>query len=60
MTEKECHCGKNGHAINSINCDIHGKTALQQFADWLQDVPKDTTIQITKSKKTIVFIRTDI
>ena len=24
--KKECHCGKNGHALNSINCPIHGKS----------------------------------
>lgn len=35
-------------------------TALQQFAKWLKDVPKDTVIQVAKSKKTIVFIRQDI
>lgn len=22
--EKECHCGKDGHALNSINCPVHG------------------------------------
>lgn len=20
---KKCHCGKNGHALNSINCPVH-------------------------------------
>lgn len=20
-----CHCGKNGHALNSINCPVHGR-----------------------------------
>jgi hypothetical protein len=20
----ECHCGKDGHALNSINCPVHG------------------------------------
>ena len=37
-----------------------GSTALIDFAKWLRDVPKDTIIQVTKSKKTIVFIRQDI
>lgn len=21
---KKCHCGKNGHALNSVNCPVHG------------------------------------
>ena len=25
---KECNCGKNGHALNSINCPVHGYTAI--------------------------------
>jgi hypothetical protein len=22
--ETECHCGKDGHALRSINCKVHG------------------------------------
>jgi hypothetical protein len=21
----ECHCGKDGHALSSINCPVHGR-----------------------------------
>lgn len=21
----DCHCGKDGHALNSVNCPVHGK-----------------------------------
>lgn len=31
------------------------ETALQSFANWLKDVPKDTPVAVTQSKKTIVF-----
>lgn len=24
MTAIECHCGKDGHPLNSINCPVHG------------------------------------
>lgn len=24
--EEKCHCGKNGHALGSINCSVHGYT----------------------------------
>lgn len=24
MSKTECHCGKDGHALNSINCPVHG------------------------------------
>lgn len=23
LSKFKCHCGKNGHALNSINCPIH-------------------------------------
>lgn len=26
----ECHCGKNGHALNSINCPVHGTSSLPE------------------------------
>lgn len=40
--------------------DTRQLTALQHFAEWLKDIPKDTVVEVTKSKKTIVFIRQDI
>jgi hypothetical protein len=27
--QNDCHCGKDGHALNSINCPVHG-TAQDQ------------------------------
>ena len=36
------------------------RTALQHFAEWLKDVPKNPKISVTASEKTIVFIRQDI
>ena len=33
----ECHCGKDGHALNSVNCPVHGAdetaTALGAITD---------------------------
>jgi hypothetical protein len=37
-----CHCGKDGHALNSTNCPVHGKSsreakmkaALESIAGW--------------------------
>lgn len=36
LTETEskrnkCHCGKNGHPFNSINCPVHGKKPIKKF-----------------------------
>jgi len=35
----ECHCGKDGHALNSINCPVHGKIVeiekLRDFVRWV-------------------------
>lgn len=24
LQRKVCHCGKDGHALNSVNCPVHG------------------------------------
>jgi hypothetical protein len=24
MQKAECHCGKDGHALGSVNCPVHG------------------------------------
>ena len=29
----KCHCGKNGHVVNSINCSVHGKVEVKAWAD---------------------------
>lgn len=31
----ECHCGKEGHALNSVNCPVHGahQHTLQDLYD---------------------------
>lgn len=28
----ECHCGQDGHALNSINCPVHGEAARAKLA----------------------------
>ncbi len=45
----ECHCGKEGHALNSINCSIHGcladeavnRVARAIAAEWFGKVPPE-------------------
>jgi hypothetical protein len=29
----ECHCGKDGHAINSVNCPVHGRKVCETIED---------------------------
>jgi hypothetical protein len=29
---KACHCGKDGHALNSVNCPVHGWRAVKAWA----------------------------
>lgn len=39
--QEECHCGKNGHAINSINCPVHGYyTVPKQSTSLKEEVRK--------------------
>jgi hypothetical protein len=26
-TDKECHCGRDGHPLHSVNCPVHGREA---------------------------------
>lgn len=47
--EKECHCGKDGHALNSVNCPVYGyyivpkdpelERVLRKFAEKYVFVP---------------------
>jgi hypothetical protein len=32
-----CHCGKDGHALNSINCPIHGKMSQKAKIEKLRE-----------------------
>lgn len=40
ITKKECHCGKDGHAIGSINCPVHGEPLKEPV--WHCDKQKKT------------------
>jgi hypothetical protein len=31
----ECHCGKDGHALNSINCPVHGTFSEGVGSVWI-------------------------
>jgi hypothetical protein len=31
-TRAECHCGKDGHALNSVNCPVHGYAIVEMEA----------------------------
>lgn len=42
----KCHCGKNGHALNSINCPVHGKMEV-----WFEG----DEIRIMQNKKEIIM-----
>ena len=40
QSEQECHCGKNGHPLGSINCPIHGyKTISTPKIDASEECP---------------------
>jgi hypothetical protein len=28
----ECHCGKRGHALNSVNCPVHGSRRAESIS----------------------------
>lgn len=28
----ECHCGKDGHALGSVNCPVHGDLDFEKLA----------------------------
>jgi hypothetical protein len=36
--DRVCHCGKHGHALNSVNCPIHGNALklkrARDLANW--------------------------
>jgi hypothetical protein len=31
---KGCHCGKDGHALGSINCPVHGRKHAANYKAW--------------------------
>lgn len=33
----KCHCGKDGHAINSVNCPAHKPLTLKEVRDFLEN-----------------------
>jgi hypothetical protein len=34
-THESCHCGKDGHALNSVNCPVHGYDIVPKTPqDW--------------------------
>lgn len=30
IKKAECHCGKDGHALNSVNCPVHGYDVVRR------------------------------
>jgi hypothetical protein len=49
--KKECHCGKNGHALNSINCPIHGKSpSLLNDIETIEELNLPSEMEITSTE----------
>jgi hypothetical protein len=38
MTETGCHCGKDGHALSSVNCPEHGNLTREEAEDLVFDL----------------------
>jgi len=38
-----CHCGKDGHALNSVNCPVHGRpqAAIDNLANHQEQCDMD-------------------
>jgi len=51
--KEECHCGKNGHALNSINCPVHNpkKEALDRGMNQIIDNRAKTVTPIFNPMK---------
>ena len=37
---EKCHCGKNGHALNSINCPVHGSASQDARMERIEEAIK--------------------
>lgn len=49
---KKCHCGKKGHALNSVNCPEHGyinipKKNYDHYLGYIGNTPKPKLIKRT-------------
>lgn len=42
----ECHCGRDGHALNSVNCPVHGEAARAKLAEVQPGTPAAHTIPV--------------
>jgi hypothetical protein len=47
FNETRCHCGKDGHALNSVNCPVHGgeiMTGQEWYDRFINELPQDVVI----------------
>lgn len=49
----KCHCGKDGHALNSINCSVHGGAS---YARGLADGRSDAELDLANSAVLVVAL----
>lgn len=54
MSEKDdkgCHCGKDGHALNSVNCPVHGAECRPCWTiDGFRECPEYTELHAERSR----------
>lgn len=54
MSELECHCGKDGHPLNSINCPLHSRAQIERILQVMEDFRDRRMVHMFKYPDSIV------